>query len=152
GLRAVAAQDLRIPEHQHGAHHDAAVAVRPRRGGAVAPRRGLVALRPGSQPSRARNLPPLSPRAGAVEAQARAGGGVRAGDAEILTGLKCASISKKKGRGTMRNRRLLQTLCTLVAVAGCANYATSIKPDERPTGQEAYLYGRFYIEAPKQAL
>ncbi len=52
----------------------------------------------------------------------------------------------------MRKGRLAQALCALAAVAGCANYAASIKVDEKPTGQEAYLYGRFYIEAPKQAL
>src|SRR5262245_1842411 len=52
----------------------------------------------------------------------------------------------------MRNGIWVGPLCALAAVAGCANYAKNLKPDERPTGQEAYLYGRFYIEAQKSAL
>jgi hypothetical protein len=52
----------------------------------------------------------------------------------------------------MTYSRLFQALCALAAVAGCAGYTASIKSDEKPTGEEAYLYGRFYIEAKKAAL
>lgn len=39
------------------------------------------------------------------------------------------------------------TICALAAFAGCAGYTPSVSQEEKPTGQEAYLYGRFYIEA-----
>lgn len=38
--------------------------------------------------------------------------------------------------------------CTLLA-SGCASYTQAILPDEKPTGQEAYFYGRFSINTPK---
>ena len=38
-------------------------------------------------------------------------------------------------------------ICAVSILAGCAGYTPSITQDEKPTGQEAYLYGRFYIEA-----
>jgi hypothetical protein len=44
------------------------------------------------------------------------------------------------------------TICGVSALAGCAGYTPSILPNEKPTGQEAYLYGRFYIEAPASKL
>ncbi|HKC53456.1 MAG TPA: hypothetical protein VKC33_02280 [Burkholderiales bacterium] len=43
-------------------------------------------------------------------------------------------------------------ICAVSALAGCAGYTPSILPNEKPTGQEAYLYGRFYIEAPASRL
>ena len=43
-------------------------------------------------------------------------------------------------------------ICAVSALAGCAGYTPSINPGEKPTGQEAYLYGRFYIEAPTSRL
>jgi len=43
-------------------------------------------------------------------------------------------------------------ICAVSALAGCAGYTPSINPDEKPSGQEAYLYGRFYIEAPASRL
>ena len=52
----------------------------------------------------------------------------------------------------MDNVRLFPALCALVIAAGCANYTASIRKDDKPTGQEAYLYGRFYIEAQKQKM
>jgi hypothetical protein len=39
------------------------------------------------------------------------------------------------------------TICAFAALVGCAAHTSSITQDEKPTGQEAYLYGRFYIEA-----
>jgi hypothetical protein len=49
----------------------------------------------------------------------------------------------------MRVRRFLKgsTICAFAALVGCAAYTRSITQDEKPTGEEAYLYGRFYIEA-----
>jgi len=38
-------------------------------------------------------------------------------------------------------------MCAVSGLVGCASYTPSITQDEKPTGQEAYLYGRFYIEA-----
>ena len=50
-------------------------------------------------------------------------------------------------------RKLLAGMVVSVAaLAGCASWTPSISKGEKPTGQEAYLYGRFYIEAQKQAL
>ncbi len=46
----------------------------------------------------------------------------------------------------MRVHRL-SAICVLAVLASCAGYTPSISNDEKPTGQEAYLYGRFYIEA-----
>jgi hypothetical protein len=43
-------------------------------------------------------------------------------------------------------------ICALGALAGCASWTPNIGSGEKPTGQEAYLYGRFYIEAHKEAL
>jgi hypothetical protein len=49
----------------------------------------------------------------------------------------------------MRVRHFLKgsTICAFSALVGCAAHTPSITQDEKPTGQEAYLYGRFYIEA-----
>jgi hypothetical protein len=49
----------------------------------------------------------------------------------------------------MRGHDFLKRLaiCALAGLAGCAGYTPSITQEEKPTGQEAYLYGRFYIEA-----
>jgi len=49
----------------------------------------------------------------------------------------------------MRVHHFLKRLviCAVLGLAGCASYTPSITQDEKPTGQEAYLYGRFYIEA-----
>jgi len=44
------------------------------------------------------------------------------------------------------------TISGVSVLAGCAGYTPSILPNEKPTGQEAYLYGRFYIEAKASAL
>ena len=54
----------------------------------------------------------------------------------------------------MRLHRFLTGLaiCGVSALAGCAGYTPSILPNEKPTGQEAYLYGRFYIQAPASKL
>ena len=54
----------------------------------------------------------------------------------------------------MRIHRFLAGLgvCAVCALAGCAGYTPSINPNEKPSGQEAYLYGRFYIEAPASRL
>jgi len=38
-------------------------------------------------------------------------------------------------------------ICAFAALVGCAAHTSSITQDEKPTGKEAYLYGRFYIEA-----
>jgi len=35
----------------------------------------------------------------------------------------------------------------VAALAACANYTPSITSSEKPSGDEAYLYGRFYIES-----
>jgi hypothetical protein len=39
------------------------------------------------------------------------------------------------------------TICAFAALVGCAAHTPSVPQDEKPTGQEAYLYGRFYVEA-----
>src|SRR6266700_347885 len=99
GFRAGAAQDLRNPSHHHGAHHDAALAGRACRGGAAGARRGLVALRLRAQPPRARDVPALSPRAGAIEAAAESGGAFRAGDAQVFPGLiSCSAVRNPIGK------------------------------------------------------
>lgn len=36
-----------------------------------------------------------------------------------------------------------------LALTACANYTPRIRQSEKPTGNEAYLYGRFAIDAPK---
>lgn len=46
----------------------------------------------------------------------------------------------------------LRTVCAVVALAGCAAQTPSITQEEKPTGQEAYLYGRFYIEVKSEKL
>jgi hypothetical protein len=43
-------------------------------------------------------------------------------------------------------------MCAVAALAGCASWTPNISQGEKPTGQEAYLYGRFYIQAQKSAL
>jgi len=55
---------------------------------------------------------------------------------------------------SMTTRRFLagSAICAISALAGCAGYTPSILPGEKPTGQEAYLYGRFYIEAKASRL
>jgi hypothetical protein len=40
----------------------------------------------------------------------------------------------------------------LSLIAGCAGYAPSISKDDKPTGKDAYLYGRFYMNAPEVRL
>lgn len=54
----------------------------------------------------------------------------------------------------MYRRQIQQVLVILggALLASCANYTPRIAADEQPTGKEAYLYGRFFIDAPKQAL
>ncbi len=54
----------------------------------------------------------------------------------------------------MGNRVFLAGLqtCVIAALAGCASWTPNITAGEKPTGQEAYLYGRFYIETHKEAL
>jgi hypothetical protein len=49
----------------------------------------------------------------------------------------------------MRVFRFLKgsTIFAFAALVGCAAHTSSITQDEKPTGKEAYLYGRFYIEA-----
>jgi hypothetical protein len=42
----------------------------------------------------------------------------------------------------------LATVAGLALVAGCANFAPTISKDEKPTGKEAYVYGRFHMDAP----
>jgi hypothetical protein len=42
---------------------------------------------------------------------------------------------------------IASAICIVSALGGCASYTPSVTQDEKPTGQEAYLYGRFYIEA-----
>jgi hypothetical protein len=37
-------------------------------------------------------------------------------------------------------------------LSACAGYTKRVDLNELPTGQEAYLFGRFHIEVPKQAL
>ena len=44
----------------------------------------------------------------------------------------------------------LRTIYAVVALAGCAAHTPSITQDDKPTGQEAYLYGRFYIEVKNE--
>lgn len=51
----------------------------------------------------------------------------------------------------MRVHRL-SAVCALAVLTACAGYTPSISTDEKPTGQEAYLYGRFYIEAKSGTL
>jgi hypothetical protein len=48
--------------------------------------------------------------------------------------------------------QIASATCVVSALAGCASYTPSITQDEKPTGLEAYLYGRFYIEAKSAAL
>lgn len=54
----------------------------------------------------------------------------------------------------MRTHRLWSAVavCAASLLAGCASYTRSISPDEKPSGSESYLYGRFFIEAPKAAV
>ncbi len=49
----------------------------------------------------------------------------------------------------MRILRFLKgsTICAFAVLVGCAAHTSSITQDEKPTGREAYLYGRFYIDA-----
>ncbi len=94
-----AAQDLRNPRHHHGANHNAALAGRACRGSAAGARRGLVALRLRAQSPRARDVPALSPRAGAIEAAAESGGAFRAGDAQVFPGLiSCSAVRNPIGK------------------------------------------------------
>jgi hypothetical protein len=41
------------------------------------------------------------------------------------------------------------TLLAIVALTGCAGYTPRVNVDEVPTMADAYLYGRFRIEAPR---
>jgi hypothetical protein len=52
----------------------------------------------------------------------------------------------------MRKRLAGVQVVAVAALAGCASWTPNIGPGEKPTGQEAYLYGRFYIEAQKEML
>ncbi len=54
----------------------------------------------------------------------------------------------------MRSHRLRSgvAVCAASLLAGCASYTPGISVDEKPTGKESYLYGRFFIEAPKAAI
>ena len=36
----------------------------------------------------------------------------------------------------------------LALIAGCASFAPTISKDDKPTGKEAYVYGRFHMNAP----
>jgi hypothetical protein len=47
----------------------------------------------------------------------------------------------------MKKHSLAFAFGAFAVLAGCVSYTHSISPAEKPTGQEAYLYGRFYIEA-----
>jgi hypothetical protein len=40
----------------------------------------------------------------------------------------------------------------VLLIAGCAGYTQRVKVEEAPTANDAYLYGRFYMNAPKAAL
>jgi hypothetical protein len=58
--------------------------------------------------------------------------------------------SKTKGvvvNNNSINSSLIVLVCLLLA--SCAGYTTRVSTDDAPTGKEAYLYGRFYIDAPK---
>src|SRR5688572_32384462 len=48
----------------------------------------------------------------------------------------------------MLARRSAIAGAALVLAAGCASYTPSITKDDKPTGKEAYLYGRFHISSP----
>jgi len=54
----------------------------------------------------------------------------------------------------VRVRRFLRisTVSTLAAVIGCAAQTLSVTQSEKPTGQEAYLYGRFFVEVKEGKL
>ena len=51
----------------------------------------------------------------------------------------------------MGTGRLSMALAALLA-AGCASFTPTVGKDEKPTGQEAYLYGRFSINTPAMRL
>jgi hypothetical protein len=40
----------------------------------------------------------------------------------------------------------------VVFLAGCAGFSPTVGKDEKPTGKEAFLYGRFYMNAPAMRL
>jgi hypothetical protein len=54
----------------------------------------------------------------------------------------------------MQINRLLAVLIvfTVSALTGCAGYTPRIAADEKPTANDAYLYGRFFIQAEKKKL
>jgi hypothetical protein len=47
--------------------------------------------------------------------------------------------------------RLSRSLAALLA-AGCASFTPGVGKEEKPTGKEAYLYGRFHINTPAMRL
>jgi len=54
----------------------------------------------------------------------------------------------------MHNNSIQASLVVLagLVLASCAGYTTRVSTDDAPTGKEAYLYGRFYIDVPKVSL
>jgi hypothetical protein len=46
----------------------------------------------------------------------------------------------------------LAAVSGLAFLAGCANFAPTVSKEEKPTGQEAYVYGRFHMNAPASRL
>src|SRR5262245_52141752 len=87
GVRRSQAARARGPRAYACTRVDAAVAGGARRGGAAGAGRRLVAVRLRGEPRGARHVPALSPRAGTVEAAARARGSVRARDARSVPDL-----------------------------------------------------------------
>jgi hypothetical protein len=52
----------------------------------------------------------------------------------------------------MRFSKVPAAAAGLAVAAGCASYTPTISKDDRPTGKEAYLYGRFHMNAAAHRL
>jgi hypothetical protein len=52
----------------------------------------------------------------------------------------------------MNFSRLCAGAAGLVVAAGCASYTPTIDKEDKPTGKEAYLYGRFHMNAAAHKL
>ena len=91
------------PDRGHA--DDAAVDFSARRRGQNGDGRRLVAVRPRSEPPRARDLPALPPRAGALEAPVQARRAVRQGNAGELQGLAISRTSSAAASSRTGRRR-----------------------------------------------
>lgn len=52
----------------------------------------------------------------------------------------------------MNLARWIASTAAVGLLAGCAGYSPSVAKDERPGPNDAYLYGRFHIDAPRTGL